>query len=154
RAGAEGGARRRRDHHHGHAGEKILRRLRSHPSLRRRRRHARHHLRTDHQAARHSGDDRRRCLFVRHRARRLSGADPRHPDRHSGGAHRAAQRRAGQGVQFLFETDAAGDAPAAAGIPRQRGRSRRAVEEFRRDRQGMRRRRFFLDHQAGGPHQA
>ena len=58
-----------------------------------------------------------------------------------------------RGLQFLFETDAAGDAAAAAGIPRQRERGRRAVEEFRRDRQGMRRRRFHLDHAARGPHQ-
>ncbi len=59
-----------------------------------------------------------------------------------------------QGLQFLFEADAAGDAAAAAGIPRHRGRCRRAVEEFQRDRQGVRRRRFLVDHQAGGPHQA
>ena len=49
-------------------------------------------------------------------------------------------------LQFLFETVAAGDAAAAAGIPRQRERGRRAIEEFQRDRQGMRRRRFHLDH--------
>ena len=47
-----------------------------------------------------------------------------------------------RGLQRLFEADAAGDAAAAAGVPRQRGRGRRAVEEFRRDRRGMRRRRF------------
>ena len=69
------------------------------------------------------------------------------------GAHRTAQRRAGPRLQRLFEVDAAGDAAAAAGISRQRGRGRRAVEEFRRDRQGMRRRRLHLDHQAGGSHQ-
>ena len=56
-------------------------------------------------------------------------------------------------LQFLFETVAAGDAAVAAGIPRQRERGRRAIEEFRRDRQGMRRRRFHLDHAAGGSHQ-
>ena len=83
RAGAESGARRRRDHHDRHAGEEILGRLRPDASVRRRRRHARHHLRTHHQAARHSRDDRGRGLFVRDRARRLPGHDPRHPDRHS-----------------------------------------------------------------------
>ncbi len=57
-------------------------------------------------------------------------------------------------LQCLFEADLAGDAAAAAGIPWQRGRGRRAVEEFQRDRQGMRRRRFHLDHQAGRPHKA
>ena len=51
-----------------------------------------------------------------------------HPDRHSAGADRTAQRRAGARLQRLFEADAAGDAAAAAGIPRQRGRGRRAVE--------------------------
>ena len=56
-------------------------------------------------------------------------------------------------LQFLFETVAAGDPAVAAGISRQRERRRRAVEEFRRDRQGMRRRRFHLDHAARGPHQ-
>ena len=44
RAGAESGARRRRDHHDRHAREKILGRLRPDASVRRRRRHARHHL--------------------------------------------------------------------------------------------------------------
>ena len=68
-------------------------------------------------------------------------------------AHRTAQRRAGPRLQFLFEAVVAGDAAAAAGISRQRDRGRRAVEEFQRDRQGMRRRRFHLDHQARGPHQ-
>ena len=153
-AGAESGARRRRDHHDRHAGEKILGRLRPDASVRRRRRHARHHLRTHHQAARHPRDDRRRRLFVRDRARRLPGHDPCHPDRHSAGADRTAQRRAGPRLQCLFEADLAGDAAAAAGISWQRGRGGRAVEEFQRDRQGMRRRRFHLDHQAGGPHQA
>ena len=61
---------------------------------------------------------------------------------------------AGEGLQCLFETVAAGDAAVAAGISRQRERGRRAIEEFRRDRQGMRRRRFHLDHAARGPHQA
>ena len=130
RAGAESRARRRRDHHDRHAGEEILRRLRPDASVRRRRRHARHHLRTHHQTARHSRDHRGGGLFVRDRARRLPGDDPGDPDRHSRGAHRTAQRRAGARLQFLFETDAAGDAAAAAGIPRQRQRGRRAVEEF------------------------
>ena len=49
-------------------------------------------------------------------------------------------------LQFLFETVAAGDAAAAAGIPRQRGRRRRAVEKLQGDRRRMRRRRFHLDH--------
>ena len=57
-----------------------------------------------------------------------------HPDRHSRRAHRTAQRRAGARLQFLFETDAAGDAAAAAGIPRQRQRGRRAIEELQGDR--------------------
>ncbi len=65
-----------------------------------------------------------------------------------------AQCGSGEGLQCLLETVAAGDAAAAAGIPRHRGRRRRAIEEFRRDRQRMRRRRFRLDHQAGGSHQA
>ena len=56
-------------------------------------------------------------------------------------------------LQQLLEADAAGDAAAAAGIPRQRGGGRGAVEEFRRDRQGLRRRRVHLDHAARGPHQ-
>ena len=154
RAGAQSGARRRRDHHDRHAGEKISGRLRPDAPVRRRRRHARHHLRTHHQAARYPRDDRSRRLFVRNRARRLPGHDPGHPDRHSARADRTAQRRAGPRLQFLFEADLAGDAAAAAGIPWQRGRGGRAVEEFQRDRQGMRRRRFHLDHQARGPHQA
>jgi len=120
RAGAESGARRRRDHHHGHAGEEILGRLRSDPSVRRRRRYARHHLRTDHQAARHSRDHRGGGVLVRDRARRLPGDHPGDPDRHSRRANRIAQRRPGAGLQFLFETHIAGDAAAAAGIPRQR----------------------------------
>ena len=134
--------------------KEILGRLRPDASVRRRRRHARHHLRTHHQAARHPRDDRRRRLFVRNRARRLPGHDPCHPDRHSAGADRTAQRRAGPRLQCLFEADLAGDAAAAAGIPWQRDRGGRTVEELQRDRQGMRRRRFHLDHQAGGPHQA
>ncbi|MEY9736952.1 FAD/FMN-containing dehydrogenase [Bradyrhizobium ottawaense] len=40
-------------------------------------------------------DDRGRCGVVRERARGLSGRDPGDPDRHSRGAHRAAQCRAG-----------------------------------------------------------
>ena len=64
RAGAEGRARRRRDHHDRHAREEILRRLRPHASVRRRRRHARHHQRAHHQAARHSRNDRGGVLFV------------------------------------------------------------------------------------------
>ena len=154
RAGAEGGARRRRDHHHRHARQEILRRLRPDASVRRRRGHARHHQRTHDQAARHSRNHRRRGVFVRDRARRLPGHDPGDPDRHSGRAHRTAQRRAGARLQRLFEIVAAGDAAAAAGISRQRERGRRAVEEFPRDRQGMRWRRFHLDHAAGGSHQA
>ena len=106
------------------------------------------------QAARHSRDHRGRGLLVRDRARRLPGHDSGDPDRHSGRAHRTAQRRTGAGLQFLFETVAAGDAAVAAGISRQRERGRRAIEEFQRDRQGMRRRRFHLDHEAGGSHQA
>ena len=69
-------------------------------------------------------------------------------------ADRTAQCRAGARLQCLFEADIAGNAAAAAGIPWQRDRSGRTVEEFQRDRQGMRRWRFHLDHQAGGPHQA
>ena len=121
--------------------KKSSRRLRPDASVRRRRRHARHHHRTHHQAARHSRNHRGRGLFVRDRARRLPGHDPGDPDRHSGRAHRTAQRRAGARLQFLFEIVAAGDAAAAAGISRQRERGRRAVEEFQRDRRGMRRRR-------------
>jgi len=37
------------------------------------------------------------CSFETVRGR-LPGDDPRDPDRHSGGAHRAAQRRAGEGL--------------------------------------------------------
>ena len=110
--------------------------------------------RTHHQAARHSRNHRGGGMFVRDRARRLPGHDSGDPDRHSRRPHRTAQRRAGAGLQFLFETVAAGDAAAAAGIPRQRERGRRAIEEFQRDRQGVRRRRFHLDHQARGSHQA
>ncbi len=81
------------------------------------------------------------CSFET-RARRLPGYHSRHPDRHSRRAHRTAQRRAGARLQCLFEVDLAGDAAAAAGIPWQRQRRRRAIEEFQRDRQGMRRRRI------------
>jgi D-lactate dehydrogenase (cytochrome) len=73
-----------------------------------------------HQAARHSRDDRSRRLFVRDGARRLPGDDTRDSNRHSRRAHRTAQCRTGTGLQFLFEIDAARDAAAAAGIPRQR----------------------------------
>ena len=153
-AGAQGGARRRRDHHDGHAGKEILGRLRPDASVRRRRGHAWHHLRAHDQAARYSRDDRGGRLFVRNRARRLPGDDSRHSNRHSRRAYRTAQCRAGARLQCLFQADIAGNAAVAAGIPRQRDRSGRTVEELQRDRQGMRRRRFHLDHQAGGPHQA
>ena len=84
----------------------------------------------------------------------MPGHDLGDPDRHSRRPHRTAQCRAGGRLQFLLQTVAAGDAAIAAGIPWQRKRSRRAIEEFPRDRARMRRRRFHLDHPAGGPHQA
>jgi len=60
-------------------------------------------------------------------------------------ADRTAQCRAGSGLQCLFETVAAGNAAAAAGVSWQRERGRRAIEEFQRDRQRVRRRGFHLD---------
>ena len=48
---------------------------------------------------------------------------PHHPIRHPGGAHRTARRAAGEGVQSLFEADAAGNADAVSGISRHRRRA-------------------------------
>ena len=69
RAVARRGRRRRILHAHRHAGEEVLGRLRPHPSLHRRRRHARRHRRGRAQALRHSGSDRRRPLLVPRYAR-------------------------------------------------------------------------------------
>jgi D-lactate dehydrogenase (cytochrome) len=103
-----------------HAGEEILRRLRPDASVRRRRRHARHHHRTHRSSCAAFPKRSRRRLFVRPCAA-PARHDPDDPDRHSGRAHRAARRAAGRRLQqCLFEADAAGDAAAVAGIPRQR----------------------------------
>ena len=74
--------------------------------------------------------------------------DPHHPVRHPGGAHRIARRAAGEGLQPLFQADAAGNADAVSGISRQRSKRRRTVGAVRRDRQGARRRTVRLGDRA------
>ena len=77
-----------------------------------------------------------------------------HPVGHSGGAHRTARRAAGARGQPVFQARLARDADAVPGIPRHRGRRRRAVGALRRDCGGARRRPVRMDHPPGGPHQA
>ena len=97
------------------------------------------------EALRHPGGDLRRHLPVPVGRGLLQRRHHDHPVRHSGGAHRAARRAAGAGGQSLFQADAARDADAVPGIPRHRGRRRRAVRALRRDRRGVRRRAVRLD---------
>ncbi len=66
------------------------------------------------QAARHPRNHRGRGLLVRDGSRRLPGHDSGDPDRYSRRADRAAQRRTGQGLQFLLKIVVAGDAASAA----------------------------------------
>jgi D-lactate dehydrogenase (cytochrome) len=121
---------RRRDHHDRHAGQEILGRLRPDASVRRRRRHARHHHRTH--------------LKLRGIPETIAAAACSFESVR--GACQATILTIQSGIPVarielldaeqvrpatLFETHAAGDADAAAGIPRHRGERRRAVEEFR-----------------------
>ena len=75
--------------------KKIVVGLRPHAPDRRLGRHARHHHRTDAAAYRHSGGDLLGHLPVSLGRGGLQRHDPDHPDRHSGGADRAARCAAG-----------------------------------------------------------
>ncbi len=154
RDGAEGRARQWRGHDHVDAGAQILVGLRPDPADGRLRRHARRHHRADAEAARHSGSDRGGDLSVPVGRGGLQRHHPHHPVRHSGGAHRTARRGAGEGVQLLFEADAAGSAAAAAGVPRHRGGRRRTVAALRRDRGRSRWRSVRMDREGRRPHAA
>ncbi len=76
---------------------------------------------------------------------------PRHPVRHSGGAHRIARCAASEGLQPLFKPHAAGNADAVFGVSRHRRQRRRTVGALRRHRQRARRRTVRLGDARRGP---
>ena len=99
--------------------QEILGRLRPHAAVRRLGGHARRHHR-DHAAgctAFPEAISAGICPFPSVEAA-CNATIADHPVRHSGRAHRAARRAAGEGLQRLFEADAAGDADAVPRIPR------------------------------------
>ena len=105
-------------------------------------RHAGRDHRAHAQAARHSGSDRRPGLPVPVGGGGLQCRHRDDPVRHSGRAHRAARRAAGEGDQPLFQAHAARSPHAVRRVSRLAGRRRRAVRTLRRNRGRSRRRPF------------
>ena len=89
------------------ARQEIVVGLRPHAADGRLRGHARRHRRADAAPCRHPGGDRVGRLPVPVGRGGLQRRHHHHPVRHSGCAHRAARRAAGEGVERLFEADAA-----------------------------------------------
>ncbi len=139
----------------GGAREEVVRRLRSDPAVRRLGGHARRHHRADAEAARHPGGDRRRRLPVPERRGGLQRGDRDDPDRHSGRAHRAARRAAGEGDERLFEARLCPKSRccSSSSTAREAGVAEQA-RALRRDRRRVRRRAVRVGDARGGAHAA
>ena len=103
RARPHGRPRRRQDHQDRNARAKVCGGLRPDASLRRLRRHARHHHRGDAPAASGARSRVRGGLLVSHDAGRRRHGDRHHPARRAGRAHRAARRNPDGRDQPLLE---------------------------------------------------
>ena len=107
RAGPDRGHGRRQGDPHRRAGAQVVGRLRPDPPVRGLGGHARHHHRDHGQALRRARGDLLGGVQLPERRRGGPGGDRDDPDRHPGGAHRAARRGADAGLHRLLASSRA-----------------------------------------------